>query len=193
MPPLKEPKLQEKRISECLAILKRLTEEVGIPASNPTIRTLKKRMSVYWRDGKLQDDSLPLFGYNRSVMYKLPKWEHQEVEVTLRTNNFTVRKYPDDLQAEIDIYKAEQNKSDEEIYAIKRMESMSQSYPQPTHPQPTLSALQTVSATRPQPTLSALQTVSATRPQPLSNPSEATPEQTNSATQSDPSHPSPPA
>ena len=172
MPPLKEPKSQEKRISECLAILKRLTEEVGIPASNPTIRTLKKRMSVYWRDGKLQDDSLPLFGYNRSVMFKLPKWAHQEVEVTLRINNFTVRKHPEDMQEEIEIYKAEQNKSDEEIYAIKRLES-------------------TDASTRQQPTLSS--TVDAMHQQPLSDPSAASAEQTNSASQSGPSYPSPPA
>jgi len=178
MPALKEPKSQEKRISECLAILKRLTDEVGIPASNPTIRTLKKRMSVYWRDGKLQDDSLPLFGYNRSVMYKLPKWEHQEVEVTLRINNFTVRKHPEDLQTEIEIYKLEQGKSDEEIYAIKRMEEIgSQAHQQPTHQPLTLSA--TVDTSRHQ--------------QPLSYPEAAASEQTNSATQSDPSHPSPPA
>ena len=169
MPPLKEPKSQEKRISECLAILKRLTEEVGIPASNPTIRTLKKRMSVYWRDGKLQDDSLPLFGYNRSVMFKLPKWAHQEVEVTLRVNNFTVRKHPEDLMDEIEIYKLEQAKTDEEIYAIKRLEA--------THQQPTLSA--TVDASRHQ--------------QPLSDPSANSAEQTNSVSQSDPSYPSPPA
>jgi hypothetical protein len=159
MPTLKEPKSQEKRISECLAILKRLTEEVGIPASNPTIRTLKKRMSVYWRDGKLQEDSLPLFGYNRSVMFKLPKWEHQEVEVTLRINNFTVRKHPEDLQAEIEIYKLEKNISDTELYATKRMEEIGASMHQ----------------------------------QPLSNPSAAAEGQTNSASQSDPSHPSLPA
>lgn len=157
MPALKEPKSQEKRISECLAILKRLTEEVGVPASNPTIRTLKKRMSVYWRDGKLQEDSLPLFGYNRSVMYKLPKWEHQEVEVTLRINNFTVRKHPEDLQTEIEIYKAEKNISDAELYATKRLEEIGSQ-------QPTLSS-----------------TVSAMRPQPLSDPSAESEEQTNNA------------
>lgn len=161
MPALKEPKSQEKRISECLAILKRLTDEVGIPASNPTIRTLKKRMSVYWRDGKLQDDSLPLFGYNRSVMFKLPKWEHQEVEVTLRINNFTVRKHPEDLQAEIEIYKLEKNISDTEAYATKRLEDA------------------TVDPLRCQ--------------QLLSYPAAETPEQTNSASQSGPSHPSLPA
>ena len=182
MPALKEPKSQEKRISECLAILKRLTDEVGIPASNPTIRTLKKRMSVYWRDGKLQDDSLPLFGYNRSVIFKLPKWEHQEVEVTLRINNFTVRKHPEDLQAEIEIYKAEKSISDVELYATKRLEEIGS--------QPTLSA--SVDPLRCQPpTLSA--TVSATHPQPLSYPAAETPEQTNSASQSGPSHPSLPA
>ena len=166
MPALKEPKSQEKRISECLAILKRLTDEVGIPASNPTIRTLKKRMSVYWRDGKLQDDSLPLFGYNRSVMFKLPKWEHQEVEVTLRINNFTVRKHPEDLQAEIDIYKAEKSISDVELYATKRLEEIGS--------QPILSA-----------------SVDTLRCQPLlSYPAAETQAQTNSVSQSGPSHPS---
>lgn len=167
MPALKEPKSQEKRISECLAILKRLTEEVGIPATNPTIRTLKKRMSVYWRDGKLQEDSLPLFGYNRSVMYKLPKWEHQEVEVTLRINNFTVRKHPEDLQAEIDIYKLEKSISDVELYATKRLEEIGSNQ------------LATVDTLRCQ--------------QPLSDPSATFEEQTNNASQSDPSHPSLPA
>lgn len=176
MPPLKEPKPQEKRISECLAILKRLTDEVGIPASNPTIRTLKKRMSVYWRDGKLQDDSLPLFGYNRSVMYKLPKWAHQEVEVTLRINNFTVRKYPEDLQAEIEIYKAEKSISDVELYATKRLEEHQQPVVDAMHQQPTLSV-----------------TVDAMHQQPLSDPSVASEGQTNSASQSGPSYPSLPA
>ena len=188
MPALKEPKPQEKRISECLAILKRLTDEVGIPASNPTIRTLKKRMSVYWRDGKLQEDSLPLFGYNRSVIFKLPKWEHQEVEVTLRINNFTVRKHPEDLQAEIEIYKLEKNISDTEVYATKRLEEIGAVLlpEQPTHQQPT-------DATHQPPNLSALQTVSSTSPPLLSYPSAETEGQTNSATQSGPSHPSPPA
>ena len=167
MPALKEPKPQEKRISECLAILKRLTDEVGIPASNPTIRTLKKRMSVYWRDGKLQEDSLPLFGYNRSVIFKLPKWEHQEVEVTLRINNFTVRKHPEDLQAEIEIYKLEKNISDTEVYATKRLEEIGA-------------------------VLLPEQPTDATHQQLLSYPSAETEGQTNNAMQSGPSHPSPP-
>jgi hypothetical protein len=173
MPALKEPKPQEKRISECLAILKRLTDEVGIPASNPTIRTLKKRMSVYWRDGKLQEDSLPLFGYNRSVMFKLPKWEHQEVEVTLRINNFTVRKHPEDLQAEIEIYKLEKNISDTEIYATKRLEEIAA----------VLLPEQPVDVSRHQQLpSSALQTVDVSRHQQLpSNPSAAPEEQTSSA------------
>ena len=57
-------------------------------------------------------------------MFKLPKWAHQEVEVTLRINNFTVRKHPEDLQAEIEIYKLEKNISDTDIYATKRLEEI---------------------------------------------------------------------
>ena len=88
------------RITECMAILKKLVEEVGVDAQNPSIRVLKKRMAQYWRDGKLQEDKLPLWGYDRSILYKFPRWSHQIVEVTLRVN---VRdpQLPPDLEEEL--------------------------------------------------------------------------------------------
>ena len=105
MPALKVEKSQADRISECMTILRKLTGEIGVDAKNPSVRVLKKRMSVYWRDGKVQEDTLPLFGYNRSIVYKLPKWANQDVEVTLRINNIRPlrERMPPDLIAEIEL------------------------------------------------------------------------------------------
>jgi len=98
----KVEKTQTERITECMTILKKLTDEVGIDAQNPSIRVLKKRMAVYWRDGKLQEDKLPLYGYDRSIIYKFPKWSHQIVEVTLRVNTTRHPPLPSDLVAELE-------------------------------------------------------------------------------------------
>ena len=95
------PKTQADRITECMTILKRLSEEVGIDAQNPSIRVLKKRMAQYWRDGKLYEEKLPLWGYDRSIIYKFPRWSHQEVEVTLRVNKVKNPQIPADLQEEL--------------------------------------------------------------------------------------------
>jgi hypothetical protein len=98
----KVEKPQAERISECIAILKRITEEVGIRAENPSIRLLKKRMATYWRDGKLQEDKIPLYGYDRIILYRLPRWAHQEVEVTLRVSRVRHQSLPSDLLAELE-------------------------------------------------------------------------------------------
>ena len=102
MPP-KTEKPQADRVRECLVILKKLTEEVGVPADNPSIVVLKRRMGDYWRTGDLCEDSLPLVGSNRSIVYRFPRWSHQFVEVTLRVNKVGVQEsaYPPDLLAEI--------------------------------------------------------------------------------------------
>ena len=97
---MKIEKPQSDRIKECITILKKLTDEVGIPPENPSICVLKKRMGQYWRDGKGYEDSLPLVSSNRSIIYKLPKWSHQFVEVTLRVNKGSPV-YPPDLEEEL--------------------------------------------------------------------------------------------
>jgi len=136
MPTVKELKPQEKRIHECLVILKKLTDEVGIPATNPSIRTLKKRMGEYWRDGKLQEDALPLFGYNRMIAYKLPKWAHQDVELTLRINNIVPRSYPADLQAEIDSALSMHPPPPSDPVAEVAAQTNNASQSDPSHPSP---------------------------------------------------------
>ena len=102
MPTIKVEKPQADRVSECITILRKLTDEVGVPATNVSIAVLKKRMGQYWRDGKLQEDQLPLVGYDRIILYKFPRWAHQEVEVTLRVSKISYPQLPSDLEAEIE-------------------------------------------------------------------------------------------
>ena len=98
----KTEKPQTDRVIECMAILKKLTEEVGIPSDNPSIRVLKKRMGVYWRDGKTQEEVLPLHGYNRNIVYKFPHWSHQFVDLTLKVRpGVNPPRYPADLELEV--------------------------------------------------------------------------------------------
>ena len=89
------------RIKECVIILKKITDELHISEENPSIRVFKKRMAQYWRDGKVQDEKIPLIGYNRIILYKFPKWSHQQVEVTLRVHNIKHPQLPADLEEEL--------------------------------------------------------------------------------------------
>lgn len=97
----KTEKPQADRIKECINILRQLTDDMEIPATNPSVALLKKRMGTYWRDGGLQEDRIPLVGSNRHILYKLPRWSHQFVEITLRAGPITHRALPSDLAAEI--------------------------------------------------------------------------------------------
>jgi len=89
------------RVKECITILRKITDELHISEENPTIRVFKKRMAQYWRDGKVQEEKIPLIGYNRIILYKFPKWSHQEVEVTLRVHNIQHPSLPPDLEEEL--------------------------------------------------------------------------------------------
>jgi hypothetical protein len=97
-------KSQEERVSECLAVLKKLVDELGISAENPSIKLFKKRMSDYWRDGKFQNERIPLVGTNRYIMYEFPKWAHKKVEAMLHVAHvrLSFKELPSDLAAEIE-------------------------------------------------------------------------------------------
>lgn len=97
-----EPKPQSDRVAECVAILRKITEELSIPVDNPSIRLLKKRMAAYWHDGRLMEDKIPLVDSNRYILYRFPRWAHQIVEITLRAGRITHSQLPSDLAAELE-------------------------------------------------------------------------------------------
>ncbi len=97
-------KSQEERVSECLAVLKKLVDELGIHPENPSIMLFKKRMSDYWREGKYQNERIPLVGTNRYIMYEFPKWAHKKVEAMLHVAHIRLsfKELPSDLAAELE-------------------------------------------------------------------------------------------
>jgi hypothetical protein len=101
MAPNRTPKEKNDRISECLAILKKIINELQIDRNNPSILILKKRMLQYWEDGKLQEDRIPLLGSNRYILYCFPHWSHQIVEITLRASRIHHSRLSPELLAEI--------------------------------------------------------------------------------------------
>ena len=84
MPGIKTAKPQADRIKECIVILRKLITELEIPAENPSIKLLTKRMSDYWREGKYAEERIPLVNTDRYILYRFPRWAHEIVEVTLR-------------------------------------------------------------------------------------------------------------
>ena len=96
-------KSQEARVSECLDVLKKLIDELGISAENPSIKLFKKRMNDYWHDGKLQNERIPIIGTNRYLMYEFPKWAHKKVEAMLHVAHVRLlfKELPSGLAAEL--------------------------------------------------------------------------------------------
>jgi len=97
----KQEKDQSNRITECLKVLTKLEGELKIPKSNPSIQLLRKRMATYWKEGKTQEERIPLVNSNRHIIYKFPRWAHQEVEVLLRVSPIHFKELPSALAAEL--------------------------------------------------------------------------------------------
>jgi len=95
-------KLQSQRASECIAILKQIRDDLKIPDTNPSIRLLKKRMEKYIRDGKNQQDRIPLVNSDRFILYRLPRRADEIVEVTMRVGRVNYQQLPSDLAAELE-------------------------------------------------------------------------------------------
>ncbi len=103
MPPLKIEKTPQQRLYESNVILGKLIEEVKVPETNLSVILLKKRMGDWVRDGRLREDRIPLVNSDRYILYRLPRWQHQQAEVTLRKGLLTHYQLPADLAAEASV------------------------------------------------------------------------------------------
>lgn len=102
MPAIKTEKSPQARLHECNVILGKLIEQVKVPESNLSVIILKKRMARWVQDGRLQEDRIPLLNSDRVILYRLPKWAHQQAEVTLRKSLLTYHQLPADFLAEVE-------------------------------------------------------------------------------------------
>ena len=101
MAPLKTPKGREARFKECNAVLVKMIEEIKIPEHNPSVRLLNVRMSKYIDEGRYAEDRIPLVNSDRYILYKFPKWAHEEVEVVLRVSRIMHAQLPAAMEAEL--------------------------------------------------------------------------------------------
>ena len=62
----------------------KIIEDLKIPESNESVRLLNVRMAKYITDGRFEEERIPLVGSDRYIVYKFPKWAHEQVEVVLR-------------------------------------------------------------------------------------------------------------
>jgi hypothetical protein len=95
------PKPEVERAKECLNVLSKIVDELNIPAENPSVALLNKRMLQYVKDGKMSEERIPLVGTNRYILYRFPRWAHQQAEVVLRVGRITHAQLPPDLEAEL--------------------------------------------------------------------------------------------
>jgi hypothetical protein len=100
MPAVKIEKTLQERLRESNVILAKLVEDVKIPETNDSVLLLKKRMADWTRDGKTREDRIPLVNSDRYIIYRLPRYAHQQAEVTLRKGLVIHYQLPSDLAAE---------------------------------------------------------------------------------------------
>jgi len=77
-------KPQAERLKECIAVLKKLTVDLGIPYSSPEVMELKKRFDDYIHQGTCWSGSVSFAAYGRVANVKLPRAYNKPVEVTLK-------------------------------------------------------------------------------------------------------------
>jgi len=83
-----EPVISEKpqadRLKESIAVLKKLTVDLGIPYVSPEVQELKSRFDMYIKDGICWNGTVSFAAYGRIAMVNLPRGAKKPIEVTLK-------------------------------------------------------------------------------------------------------------
>lgn len=96
-------KSKQERAKECVVVLHKIIRELELPADNPGIQLLAKRMADYAQADTVRcvEDRIPLVGSDRYIMYRFPRWAHQIIEVVLRKGRIDHVGLPAELAAEV--------------------------------------------------------------------------------------------
>jgi hypothetical protein len=78
-------KPQADRLKESVAILKKLTIDLGIPYMSPEVQELKGHFDSYIKDGTCWNGTVSFLAYGRQAVVNLPRSAKKPIEVTLRT------------------------------------------------------------------------------------------------------------
>jgi hypothetical protein len=77
-------KPQADRLKESIAVLKKLTIDLGIPYVSPEIQELKSRFDMYIKDGICWNGTVSFAAYGRIATVNLPRSAKKPIEVTLK-------------------------------------------------------------------------------------------------------------
>ena len=77
-------KPQSDRLKESVAILKKLTVDLGIPYTSPEVQELKTHFDAYIKDGICWSGSVSFAAYGRVATVNLPRSAKKTIEVTLK-------------------------------------------------------------------------------------------------------------
>lgn len=77
-------KPQADRLKESIAVLKKLTIDLGIPYVSPEIQELKSRFDIYIKDGICWNGTVSFAAYGRIATVNLPRSAKKPIEVTLK-------------------------------------------------------------------------------------------------------------
>ena len=77
-------KPQADRLKESIAILKKLTVDLGIPYTSPEVQELKTHFDAYIKDGICWSGSVSFTAYGRIAHVVLPRSGKKTIEVTLK-------------------------------------------------------------------------------------------------------------
>jgi hypothetical protein len=82
-------KPQADRLKESIAVLKKLTVDLGIPYSSPEVQELKSRFDEYIKDGICWNGTVSFAAYGRVAIVNLPRSAKKPIEVTLKQSRVT--------------------------------------------------------------------------------------------------------
>jgi hypothetical protein len=77
-------KPQADRLKESIAVLKKLTIDLGIPYSSPEVQELKSHFDRYIKEGVCWNGTVSFAAYGRVAIVNLPRGSKKSIEVTLK-------------------------------------------------------------------------------------------------------------
>jgi len=77
-------KPKEDRLRECISVIKKLTNDLGIPYESPEVQELKGHFDAYIKDGTVWSGNVSFAAFGRIAVVNLPRKATAQVEVTLR-------------------------------------------------------------------------------------------------------------
>ena len=72
------------RVKECITIMKKITEDLGLPSESDAVTELREKMNNYIRSGEAWSGSVDFSSFGRIAECNFPDKAGKQVEITLK-------------------------------------------------------------------------------------------------------------